>query len=853
MMKDRWSAIFGSLATITMVVIALWFLHRELAGISLASVMAHVRSVPAWTLIAASGLTVCSYTILTGYDAIGLRDLGHRIPYPQVALTSFMAFAVGHNVGVASLSGGSIRYRLYSQAGLTTSEVARLIFFVSYTFAIGVCGLLGVSLLLMPVTQTAVLGIPLSVTRWVGYVLLSVPVAYVLFTLLRREPLRFGNWLVAVPVSRIAIAQVGIAVADIVVAAATLFVLLKPQFDIGFLSFLGVFMLALAAGAISNVPGGIGVFEAVLVAALPGVTVPALLGTIIIYRLIYYVGPLVLALLLLIGNESRQHGRKLIAPARQALGRLSGLAPQVIGALVFVAGVVLLVSGASPSADSRLALLSEAVPLPVLELSHLSGSVIGMLLLILARGLFRRLRGAFQFALIAISAGILFSLVKGLDYEEATILLATGSALWLSRSEFYRRGSLLRLRYSAPWITAIGLGFVFAVWIGLLSYRHVEYSNQLWWEFAFNSEAPRMLRASLVAAVTALSFVVWKLIRAEPPLKTGVAAPADMDAARKVLASARYSSANLALVGDKRFLWSPDQQAFIMYQVSGNSWIAMGDPVGPDAYHEELVWAYRELVDRHDGRTVFYEVSDESLSRYIDLGLTLSKLGEEACVSLQDFSLEGGHRAALRQALNRARRNGAEFQVIQRAQVGAIMGEIRRVSDSWLAEKSSAEKGFSLGSFSETYIANFDCATVTVNGDIVAFANLWTAPASGELSVDLMRYVQSAPKGIMDYLFVELMIWGSAQGYRRFNLGMAPLSGLEERSLAPMWHKIGRQIYTHGEEFYGFEGLRNYKNKFDPVWQPRYLACPAGWRNLSAALLDVSRLISGHISEGRAS
>jgi phosphatidylglycerol lysyltransferase len=322
-----------------------------------------------------------------------------------------------------------------------------------------------------------------------------------------------------------------------------------------------------------------------------------------------------------------------------------------------------------------------------------------------------------------------------------------------------------------------------------------------------------------------------------------------MESVRSVLAHARNPPANLALLGDKRFLWSGDRQAFIMYQVSGNSWVAMGDPVGPAGHYEELTWAFRELVDRHDGRTVFYQVSDEFLSLYVDLGLTLSKLGEDATTSLQDFSLQGSHRAELRQADNKAKKYGAVFQVIPRTDVTAIMDDLRRVSNSWLADKSSAEKGFSLGSFSESYIANFDCAIVKVDDVIVAFANLWPAPASGELSIDLMRYDRAAPKGVMDYLFVELMLWGSANGYLSFNLGMAPLSGLEQRSLAPFWYKIGHLIFTHGDNFYNFEGLRNYKNKFDPKWQPRYLACPGGWWHLPQSLVDVSRLISGGITK----
>jgi phosphatidylglycerol lysyltransferase len=373
----------------------------------------------------------------------------------------------------------------------------------------------------------------------------------------------------------------------------------------------------------------------------------------------------------------------------------------------------------------------------------------------------------------------------------------------------------------------------------------VDYAENLWWQFAANAEAPRMLRASLVAGVTALAFALWKSLRgrfrvALPPLDAEVSAQV-----RRVVADAFEPVANAALMGDKYFLWSADKRAFIMYQVCGKSWIALGDPVGPRNYQEDLVWAFRELVDRHNGRPVFYEVSDEHLSLYVDLGLTLSKIGADARVSLEGFTLEGSRRAELRQADNKAKKQGAEFSFVPQAEVPKISDALRRVSDSWLGEKSTAEKGFSLGAFSERYIENFDCAVVRMNGDIVAFANIWPARANGELSIDLMRYDLRAPKGIMDYLFVETMLWGTANGYRWFGLGMAPLAGLEQRPLAPLWHKLGNLIFHHAENFYNFEGLRKYKEKFDPQWQPRYLACPGGWLNLSAALFDSSRLISG--------
>ena len=134
-----------------------------------------------------------------------------------------------------------------------------------------------------------------------------------------------------------------------------------------------------------------------------------------------------------------------------------------------------------------------------------------------------------------------------------------------------------------------------------------------------------------------------------------------------------------------------------------------------------------------------------------------------------------------------------------------------------------------MGYFDERYLAHFDCAVVRRAGAIVAFANIWRAGADTQLSVDLMRYSDAAPKCVIDFLLAECMLWGKAQHYQWFSLGMAPLSGLEEHALAPAWHKLGRMVQRYGETFYPFEGLRKYKEKFVPVWRPRYLAAPGGF------------------------
>ena len=163
------------------------------------------------------------------------------------------------------------------------------------------------------------------------------------------------------------------------------------------------------------------------------------------------------------------------------------------------------------------------------------------------------------------------------------------------------------------------------------------------------------------------------------------------------------------------------------------------------------------------------------------------------------------------------------------------------MSDDWLTSRAGAKRVF-LG-FSIDYIARFPYV-VERAGEIVAFANLWPGPGHVELSVDLMRFNDRAPRDVMEALFLHVIMWGKEQGYRWFSLGMAPLSGFETSPVAPLWNKWGAFLYEHGDAVYNFRALRAYKEKFDPVWQPRYLAYPGGlW--LPRILADVSALVAG--------
>jgi len=205
--------------------------------------------------------------------------------------------------------------------------------------------------------------------------------------------------------------------------------------------------------------------------------------------------------------------------------------------------------------------------------------------------------------------------------------------------------------------------------------------------------------------------------------------------------------------------------------------------------------------------------------------------------------LDGRSHKAARNILGKLEREGCSFDVVPRETVAALMPELKAISDDWLARKNTREKSFSLGFFDEKYLPRFPHALIRKEGRIIAFANILEAARKQELSIDLMRYAADAPDGAIDFLLFHLLQWGASQGYRAFNFDMAPLAGIQAGVSAPLWHRMAALVYHHSEHFYNFQGLRQYKDKFHPVWEPRYIASPGGLV-FPRALAGIARLVN---------
>jgi len=826
--------------------VALWVLHHELKTYNVHDILRHLGELHVYRFFPALALTFMSYLMMTGYDALALRYIQHPLSYGKTALASFIGYAFSNNVGLSMIAGASVRYRLYSAWGLSSFEITKVVAFCTLTLWLGFFTLGGLSFLLEPMAVPETLHLPFVSARPLGIFFLTLVMTYLLWSVLRKRPLRIREWEFPLPTTRLFLSQITVAFLDWILAGSVLYALMPAIPNMSYPSFITIYLLAQLAGLLSQVPGGLGVFETVVLLLLtPTLPASEILGVLLAYRGMYYLLPLGVATVLLGTQEFLRRKEKFQRFVGISGQWISGVVPYVLSFTMFLGGVLLLFSGATPTVSWRLMWLKKFLPLPVLEISHFMGSLVGIGLLLLARGLFRRLDAAYVLTVALLVCGIVFSFFKGFDYGEAIILSVMLGALLPCRRHFYRKASLFSQRFDPGWIILIIIVLSCSVWLGMFSYKHVEYTGDLWWRFTFSGDAPRFLRTMVGAIGGILLFGLVKLLSPIAP-KLELTQEEDLDKTIAIVRTSYKAYANLALLGDKRFLFSKNGNAFIMYGIRGRSWIGMGDPVGREEEWAELVWRFREICDRYDGWPVFYEVGPEKLSIYLDLGLTLLKLGEEGRVSLEKFSLKGGAQRALRYTSHKLEKEGCAFEVIPPEDIHLWLNELKRISETWLAGKSAREKGFSLGFFDADYLKQFPVGTVRKDNKLIAFANIWRGTGKEEVSIDLMRYLPEAPRGVMEYLFIHLMLWGKGEGYRWFNLGMAPLSGLENRALAPLWNRLGAFVFRHGEHFYNLQGLRQYKEKFDPEWEPRYLASPAGLA-LPRILTNIASLISGGV------
>lgn len=794
----------------------------ELRAIHPRAVRAALHSLdPFWLLIAAFA-TLLNIGVMGLYDVIVFEHTRSR--WLERWRYGAVSFAWSNFLTLGPLAGPAIRFWLYRPAVDKPSDLEGGVVSIATAFTAGLGGWTVAAWLLPHANSPIWVGILVTVAFVTT--LAAVHIARAVFNRIERLATPTGG-----AISALHLALVGWL--DWLLAAFAFATCLRATgVETSVIESVRVFFFGQAIGLASLVPGGFGSADAFWIARLPLATSVAT-AALLAYRLIYYVIPWAMASLLLLSWATHRATKRL------------ELARRFLAGFVGAAGLLILLSAASFSIRSRFALLNEYVPLPVVEVSHLAAAATGILLLVLARGMSRGYRAALNSTVVLLLMGVVFSVLKGLDWEEAVVLALVALLAASQRPLFTRRGR-------GNWVESRDVGVAFLALLvfivfGTIAYRvrmptvsDIETFRSVQWA---EVERNRFLRSATTLILVMSAGAAYVLMRVPVRFRR----LGDEKIARALEMHAELggdTNAMLVASGDKDLFVDRDR-GFCLYRTIGPYLVVFSDPVvRAPADRGAFLNALFDHAGNLDRRPVFYQVSLNWIPPLHDRGYAFFKLGEEAQVSLERFTLEGHAGKEYRQFLRRAERDEVRFRVLPPYEVERVLPELSAISATWLENKRVRERQFSIGFFDPDYLKRFPCAVVEdTSGRIIAFANMLLGPKREELSIDLMRHRDDAPR-VMDFMFTSLFLYGKERGYQRFNMGMAPLSSVGEIRGAHTRERLANLFSQHGETWYNFQGLRLYKEKFGPEWTPRYMAYQNAWE-WPVAIAHVSALIAG--------
>lgn len=610
---------------------AVFVVQREFRHLDVRDVGRALAAIPGRALLEAAVLSVLSYGLLTFYDKLATIYAGHHVSFARTAFASFCAYALAHNLGFAAVSGAAVRYRLYAHWGLTTVQIGKVVAFSSLTFGLGGMTLGGLILFTEP-GAVPVLGsaLPYWTLYLAGAVMWALVIIYVVLASLF-PVLQVRGHAVVLPGWRLALAQVGLATADVSLTASIFYVLLPAAPGLTWVRFLAVYLGSYAAGLASNVPGGLGVFDTAMLLGLAGshLSNPVILGAIAVFRLFYYVVPLFAAGALFAGNEMLLGRRKLAGPTAQAGVRWSepdfAVAASTGG--VAICGAMLLSIGVldthpdyswiDPDFSAFAASAGQYVP-----------SLIGTALIVLAIGLSQRVTLAWGATIGALLAGAAMTALQGEPGFVPGILIVAALSVAPFRAAYYRHARLLSHPLRAGTVLPL-LALLFSVvWLASFEPKVRNLAQTSWWAVVLSARAPAPIRAAVGLAVLLALVALWGVIR--PGRVRAMPWNAETRLRYAALGALPPAEADGLVMGEAA-------RAGLPFRRVGRVLLALGDPAGAESDRVSAIWRLRDLAQQEGRDAAVWRAGGDLLKIYGDLGLTALPLGSDGMLLPTDL------------------------------------------------------------------------------------------------------------------------------------------------------------------------------------------------------------------------
>lgn len=828
MNKKRILKIIKILVLVLIAIMILFEGQRQIKLIDFAKTIILIRSFKKSTILLFFLLGMAGTALMTLYDFIIINYMKLSIKKIAVFSVSFIANTVNNVSGLGGLTGASIRAIFFKKNTNSQGDIEKYGLLLLPATGIG----LSVMSIITMVNYQYISPI-IQQNKWLFIAL----VAFITYLIVYFYIDRIYSWIKKIPYKEnkaemfsVKMKLLGVSFLEWFIASI-FFIYILRQFntDISVYSIFGIFTLASVAGIISLLPGGIGSFDLVILSGLQyyGATAENVLATLILYRIFYYFMPLVtgivLTLFIQLIKTKGPFSHSNINKIKEAVNHTSSITNLFIRILVFLSGIILLVSALVPGIASRIKIAGKLLSFPILQWSHQLSISMGILLIIISKEIGMKVKRAYHLTFYLLLGGVLFTFLKGFDYEEAIFVGIVLLVLKMSKDSFTRK--------SVPFNRFRTLLNIIVALVGMVIYINLKHLilNDFLQNYTFTMIFKKgTFNARVNGVIAYISLIIFLIIWQcrKPKIEHDKRYEA-FDQKKLEGFLNKYEGhylTHLIYLKDKHIFWASAGTVAILYEKSHNIIVILGDPIGETKNFSEAISEFQEFTDEYGYKSAFYQVSESMLPIYHDHGYNFFKLGETALVDLQEFNLIGSKKKDFRNIMSRFKRDGYVFELFE-ILPDDLFAPLKEVSDEWLEGRS--EMSFSLGKFDQQYLKYSPIGIIKEidSDEIIAFASIMPSYNNGQsASIDLMRFKKETPNSTMTFLILNLLIEYKKNGYTLFNLGMAPLSNVGKTQNAHLSEKVARLVTHYGKHFYSFDGLRNYKEKFEPKWEARYLA-----------------------------
>lgn len=792
------------------IIVTTIIIRKEIKTIDIGQIKTLMKTTSTFQKVLFVVLGVISFSFATIYDYILAKYYDMKIPMAEVIRIGFISQSFNNFIGFGGLAGITTRELLYEKYKLDRKIANRIIFIVLFSDIIGLF----------------TLSLPASIelfTRkyyFIGTILLLLFIAVLIFIFIDYLPidkyLKDEDSIFKRGQRKLRVYLTLQSSFEWLMAAMFFaYTIIYYQPEINFLEASAVYVISTIVAYFSMIPGGLGSFEAsaIFVFGLMGYKTPNIFLSLLICRICYTIVPWLIGVILVLFNSKKDlKDQEYVKRANTICGSISYV--------ILAFGALLIFSALLPTIFLRFKFFQRHLP-NIFTIVNINITLfIGLCLIALSRGVRNRVKLAYQMSLVLLSTIFVLYVTISENYYSAFIALVIIVLLFTNRQYFTGYAEIIS-------IPKILIAFILAnilniIYMTIYNFKHhidvVNGYEKYSLEFIHEHFIGILLIPCLITAI----YAIFLSIERKYISFQGVTEKEKEEFENFFIDRAYEPHTHLFYMYDKNVFINSKKTVLFLYRPFKGTLFVLGNPCGnkddfEEAIEELIVFAQKNKMD-----IFFSGIDGNSIEAFINQGFELMKIGENARVNLDKFSLAGKKFKIMRRSLNYMETAEYKFEVIYPPFNSEIMKQLKSVSDEWLGKRR--EMQFSVGAFKEVYIQKAPVFVIKHDREILAFANMNPIKNTKNLSIDLMRHKNNVFSGIMDMMFISIINWAKENDYKYFELGLSPLSNVGNSIFASKKEKTVKLAYKYANKIYGFQGLRKFKNKYTPEWNSIFIA-----------------------------